>query len=159
MIQTSDGKAYTQSKAVLRYAAKKGGLYPKDDEAAYAVDNIIEAVDDLREQAYKIIFSRIAGNTDLDMIANFKNNVMPLHLTNLGNHLGDNDFFVGNEVSAADMTMFDVLNDFSFNLFPSAKANFPKLVAFYNRVAALPKIKAYMATDKYKNLAMWPSFE
>ena len=41
-------QAYTQSSAVLRFVARKGGLYPEDAELAYEVDNMIAAVDDYR---------------------------------------------------------------------------------------------------------------
>jgi len=72
---------------------------------------------------------------------------------------GDNDFFVGDSVTVADMTVFDVLNNFSFNLFPSVKANFAKLSAFYDRIAALPAISAYMASEKYTCLMAFPCLE
>merc|ERR1712086_166307 len=54
MIEDPDGKTYTQSSAALRYAARKGGLYPVDPEAAYTVDNMIAAVDDFRNQALPV---------------------------------------------------------------------------------------------------------
>ena len=59
----------------------------------------------------------------------------------------------------ADMTAFDVFNNFGFNLFPSTKANFPKLAAFYDRIAALPNIAAYMASEKYTSLMAFPCLE
>jgi len=159
MIEMPDGKTYTQSSAVLRFAARKAGLYSQDAEAAYLIDNIIAAVDDFRTEGYKVIFLAFTGNPDAAANANFKDKVLPLHFANFERILKDNDFFVGNAVTVADMTMFDVLNNFSFNLFPSTKANFPKLVAFHQRVAALPKMKAYMDSDGYKALFAFPCLE
>ena len=50
-----DGQFLTQSSAVLRYLARKYGLYPADDDiqACYIVDNLIAAAEDLRGANYK----------------------------------------------------------------------------------------------------------
>jgi len=159
MLETADGKTYTQSSAVLRYAARKGSLYPADEETAYAVDNMIAAVDDFRTAAYKPIFPALMGAPDAASIADFKDNCIPLHFGNFERILGDKDYFCGDSVTVADMTMFDVLNNFSFNLFPSVKANFEKLSAFYDRIAALPNVSAYMASEKYTALMAFPCLE
>ena len=60
-------RAYTQSTAVLRLAARKGDLMPSDEDRLYQVDNIIAACDDFRSQAYKVIF----GGDD-DVKENFR---------------------------------------------------------------------------------------
>ena len=54
---------------------------------------------------------------------------------------------------------FDVITNFSFNLFPSAKADFPKLVAFAARVAARAKMAAYLESEKYTALMPFPKLE
>ena len=59
----------------------------------------------------------------------------------------------------ADLGAFDVITNFSFNLFPSAKADFPKLVAFAARVAARPKMAAYLESAKYTALLAFPNLE
>ena len=46
-----DGKEFTQSLAALRYAGKKSGLYPKDDIAALAVDEILDITQDILTRA------------------------------------------------------------------------------------------------------------
>lgn len=102
---------------MLRYAARKGGLYPEDIEAAYRVDNIIAAVDDYRTEAYKAfrndticyilysisdaaltysqldrclqpIFSVLMGNPNADLIATHRNQVIPTHFKNFERLLG-----------------------------------------------------------------------
>lgn len=42
-----DGKAYTQSMALARWAAKKAGLYPTDDLKALVVDEVTAAIDEV----------------------------------------------------------------------------------------------------------------
>jgi glutathione S-transferase len=45
------GKDFTQSLAALRYAGKKGNLYPKDDLEALAVDEVLDIVQDILTKA------------------------------------------------------------------------------------------------------------
>jgi len=154
-----DGKAYTQSSAVLRFAARKGGLMPKDEEEQYEVDNIIAHVEDFRTEAYKPIFPVLMGKPDADAIANFRDTIIPKHFANLERLLGDRDFFVGSSCTVADIAVFDVVNNFSFNLLPSTKAGFPKLAAFQARMEARPKMAAYMASENYQKLMAFPNLE
>ena len=46
-------KVYTQSAAVLRVAARLGGLMPTDDEDLYAVDNMIAHTTDFRTAGFR----------------------------------------------------------------------------------------------------------
>lgn len=154
-----DGRVYTQSSAVLRVAGRKGGLMPVDEYQQYQVDNVIAAVEDYRSEGYKVIFPALMGNPDTEANLVFKTETLPRHFGNLERLLGDNDFFVGDAPTIADMTTFDVLNNFGFNIFPSTKESFPKLLAFYDRIAARPNIAAYMASEKYTALMAFPCLE
>ena len=59
----------------------------------------------------------------------------------------------------ADLGAFDIITNFSFNLFSSAKESFPKLVAFAARVAARPKMATYLESAKYTALLAFPNLE
>ena len=148
-----DGKFYTQSSAVLRVAARKGGLMPADEQLQYEVDNIIAAVDDLRTHAYKVIFG------PAEALAPFKEKIAPTHLANFERLLGDREFFVGDGITVADLTAFDVFNNFSLNLLPSFKGKYPKIDAFVDRIKARPNIAAYMASEKFTSLMPFGSKE
>lgn len=154
-----DGRAYTQSSAVMRYVARKGGLMPADDELQYQCDNIIAAAEDYRSEAYKPIRSVRDGAPDPEMIAQMKENVLPKHFKNFERLLGEAEYFVDNKISIADLAAFDIFNNFSFNLFPSLEAEFPKLVAFRDRVAARPRIAAYLESEKFTKLLPFPRLE
>jgi len=153
------GKAYTQSSAVLRHVARKGRLMPADEELQYQVDNIIAAVDDYRTEAYKAVFPALGGAPSKAANAQLKDVVIPTHFKNFERLLGDNDYFVSNKVSVADMTAFDIFTNFSFNLFPSIKKDYPKLAAFVDRIASRPKLAKYLASEKYTSLMPFPCLE
>lgn len=153
------GKAYTQSSAAMRHVARKGGLMPADDEHQYQVDNILAAVDDYRTEGYKPIFPVMGGAPDPEKNAHLKENVIPKHFKNFERLLGDAEYFVDNKVSLADCGVFDILNNFSFNLFPSVESDYPKLVAFRDRMAARPKMAAYIASEQYTKLMPFPKLE
>ena len=96
-----DGRTYTQSSAVLRHVARKGGLMPTDAEHQYEVDNILAAVEDYRTEAYKPIFGALMGAPDAEKIAQLKDEILPTHFKNLERLLGDDDYFVANTLSVA----------------------------------------------------------
>jgi len=154
-----DGKAYTQSSAVLRHVARKGGLMPADAELQYEVDNIIAAVDDYRTEAYKAIFGVLMGAPDVAQKVETLKDTLPKHFKNFERLLGDHDYFVGDQLSVADLTAYDILTNFSFNLFPSLKAEFATLAAFADRIAAVPEIAAYIASEKFTSLMAFPKLE
>jgi len=149
-----NGVAHTQSTAVLCYVARLGGLYPAGAEEAYAVDNMIAAVDDFRTVSYGIIF----GANDAASVGAFGEK-LDVHFANFERLLGKKDWFCGDSITVADLTAFDLFNNFGFNLLPSKAAKFPALVAFMERVKARPNIAAYMASDKFKSLRPFDSRE
>lgn len=150
-----DGKVYTQSSSVLRAVARKAGLYPKDDDhAAYLVDNIIAAVDDFRGAGYKQIFGGTAESN-----ADYAAKTQPKHLDNFARLLGDQEFLVGGACTVADLTLYDTLVNFGFNLVPGAEAKYPKLAKFVERVGKLERIAAYKASPKFSTLAAFPALK
>ena len=137
---TAGGKTYTQSSAVLRAAARMGGLMPADDFEAYQVDNLISACDDLRSQGYS---SMPMFGASAEAIKKYTDTTMPTHVGNLQRLLGDNDWYVGNKFSVADITVYDVLTSQVTTFLPGSLDAFPKLSAFVKRVEETEKIAAY----------------
>ncbi len=62
-------------------------------------------------------------------------------------HLGKNDWLVGNRLSIADFTVYDVLSWHAI-FAPDIMAKFPNLKAYLARFEALPKIKAFYNSKK-----------
>merc|ERR1711865_915842 len=64
--------------------------------------------------------------------------------------LGDEAFFVGKTVSVVDLKLYEILDKCAI-VEPGClgeESAFPRLSAFHARVAALPPIAAYLASDR-----------
>ena len=137
-------KVYTQSLAVLRVAARRGGLMPTDDAEVYLVDKLIADVADLRAASYKACAMMGASQ---EAMASYVKEVMPKHVGNIERQLGDNEYFVGAKLSVADTAVYDVLTTMCRNLVPDCLAAFPKLDAFVTRIEGLEKVAEYRKSE------------
>jgi glutathione S-transferase len=136
-----------QSNAILRYLARKHGLYGKNDKEAALIDMINDQQEDIRATYLRLIYLEYDTGKD----AYIKN--LPNHLAIfekfLGAHSGGSGFFVGDKISFADYTIFDLL-DILEVLAPQILDGFPKLKEFHSRIASHEKIAKYRATDDFK---------
>jgi glutathione S-transferase len=61
-LRLDNGKVFSQSRAIARYACKLGGeaapLYPSDPEEAMAVDEVLDMADELLGKCPQVICSR-----------------------------------------------------------------------------------------------------
>jgi len=71
--------------------------------------------------------------------------------------LGDNDWFVGNKISVADMAIYDVYETQGIAFVPNCLENFPKMAAFIKRCNELPKIAAYKKGEAFAGLMKFPA--
>lgn len=146
MLVTADEKVYTQSSAVLRAVARMGNLLPPadDDDLQYTLDKILADCEDIRSAAYGsfAMFGAAKEKTD-----NFVSTVFPKHIGNLERQLGDADYFVGSKLTVADISVYDALVNFGAGC--QTFEDFPKIKALLDRVAADPKIAAYLAGEQF----------
>merc|ERR1719356_14566 len=126
-----DGKVYTQSSAVLRAASRKGGFVPSD---AY----------EARSASYKAW--GVFGASEEDQ-KNYRVNILPNHLSNFQRQLGENEFFVGNKLSVADITVYDFCRNYANIQVPGSIEPFDKLNAWFTRMQAYEKIKTHEDSD------------
>jgi glutathione S-transferase len=138
-----------QSNAILRYFARKHGLYGKNDIEAVTIDMLNDTQEDLRLGYLKLIYQQYDTEKE-NYIKSLpdKLSVFEKHLKR--NHDGKG-FFVGDKVSFVDYQLFDLLDNHLL-LAPHSLDTFPLLHAFHARFAARPKIAAYRATDEFKNM-------
>jgi len=148
-----DGMCLTQSSAVLKYAARKYGIYPQELSAAYFVDNLIAAAEDLRTANYKPM--PLFGATEEAKVA-YTEKVLPNHLENLAQLLGGASYFAQDAFSVADLTIYDTL-DVANRQVPGVLDKYPTLKAFHARVEERPNIATYLSSERRGKLFAFPA--
>ena len=78
--------------------------------------------------------------------------VLPKHLANFAQLLGEKTFFVGAEYTIADITCYDAVFHYGENLFPGSLNAVPKLNAWMRRIHELPNTRAYRASAQFVKL-------
>eukprot|EP00455_Lapot_gusevi_P026210 TRINITY_DN2768_c0_g1_i1.p1 TRINITY_DN2768_c0_g1~~TRINITY_DN2768_c0_g1_i1.p1 ORF type:complete len:210 (-),score=87.11 TRINITY_DN2768_c0_g1_i1:142-771(-) len=141
-----DGKILSQSISINRYLAKQHGLVPANDYDAYLCDSLVDGVMDFRNAGFKAWFSP-ADQKEAAM-ATFANETVPLWVKRYEGFLQSNNngegWIVGNEFTWADIIIFDWFS-FAREKFAAAFADAPILSAYLDRIAARPRIAAYLA--------------
>jgi len=151
MLQIGD-KYYTQSSAVLRVAARKGGLMPSDEEELYLTDKLIAEAEDFRTESYK---SFVIWGATKEAADNFINEVVPLHFENMERQLKEagTDFFVGDKLTVADISLYDAVVNFGSDRVPGdALEKFGALKEWTKRVENNAGIAKYLASDEFAGL-------
>jgi len=136
-----------QSKAIIRYLARKYNLYGDTEDQKIAADMLLEATVDFRLSWRKITYSQ-HFDTEKEF---YINKELPPQLAKFENFLkqanGGHEYFAGSKVTFADLVFYELL-DLHTLLGPHCLEAFPLLKAFKARIEERPKIKAYLASGK-----------
>jgi len=138
-----------QSNAILRYIARKHGLYGKNDIEAVTIDMLNDTQEDLRLGYLKLIYQQYDTEKE-NYITSLPDKLAVFEKSLKKNHDGKG-FFVGDKVSFVDYQLYDLLDNHLL-LAPHCLDAFPLLHAFHASIGAHPKIAAYRATDEFKNM-------
>ena len=152
-----DGKLFSQSAGILRWAGRQSGLY--DDERALACDEIEEAMNDiriaLRPQWYGAALGRdpTSGEPLVELSDSQKeetlellcSRVLPTRLQMLEVRLGTKDYFCGDQLSTCDLSWYVMCTGLQEGWYcskvpPSVLDGCPNLVKVAKRVAEHPKV-------------------
>jgi glutathione S-transferase len=146
----------SQSLAIQRYLARKFGLDGKTEQERIRIDLAEQQIHDYRTQGFFVY------SDDFDKLVDGIRADLPNKLTALSKFLGSHHYFSGGSVSHADFMAYEWLDQ--QNLFvPSILSQFPNLKEFTHRIEQLPKVKAYMSSDRFikfpinNNQAKWGS--
>ena len=136
-----DGTQVTQSNAILRWVGKQANLYPTDATQALYVDEVMDAAED----GYHLISPSIHESDEEKKMAMRKELVEGKFqaylkgLATLAARNGDNGYFVGSDITVADLKMAPFLAWITKGIldgFPTTLLDgFPglqKIVASYN---------------------------
>ena len=156
----------TQSNAILRYIARKNDLLGKTEAERIRVDILAEQSMDFRNGIVRLAYNaafvsakfKIPGAKGnlyyLDIIP-FQEQLKPEYeknvegkLNDFSKFLGDNQWFAGENITFPDFVMYELLDQHRI-MSPDLVAKFPKLVDFLNRFEQLPRIAAYMKSDRF----------
>lgn len=143
-----DKLAVTQSNAIIRYAGKLAGLYPKDDLQALLCDELLDASEDLGCR----IGATIALNDEQKKSARLglAGGAIPRHLQYFAQKLeaAGGSWFCDQRLTVADLKVFGLirwLRSGALDHIPKDLVDrvAPSLVKHAERVMSEPKIAAY----------------
>ena len=145
-----DGKIIAQSNGINRYVGKLTDLYPDDPWQAALCDEAMDAVED--------ITIKVVATFDLPEAEKkaqrqaLVDGPLRLYLTRLQERLEAHGgrYFAGNRLSVADLKVFLWIGHLKSGKLDHIPTDLPdrvapKLVDHYERVKALPEIRAYYA--------------
>ena len=155
-----DGKLYSQSNAILRWAGRKGNLYP--EELQLDCDAVLSCIDDINKnlspQWYGHIIGRCPGSGKhfLPLTSQQKENlethlnqdVLPGYFKMLSKQLGSNTYFCGSMLTIADLKWYVVGSGFMDGSYcegisKNVLDNFPNLLDLVERIGKIPKVKEW----------------
>ncbi|DAZ94640.1 TPA: hypothetical protein N0F65_010727 [Lagenidium giganteum] len=144
-----DGKTYSQSIALARYAAKQHGLYPRDDDvAALEVDMLADSIDEsIVTPIIRWCFQERNEDVKAKQIQRLQDKTLPTVLSGLHDRV-QGKFFLGDTVSMADISFYNAHANFLLpwaDTLPIGWTQFPKLTHLSAAVARLPLIAKYAA--------------
>lgn len=143
----------TQSVAILRHLGRKHGLTaPNDNEELQRRVNLAEM------EAYDLqrAIGKLCYTTDGDDKARLNfltDNAAKMRQFEAFLTKGGGPFVLGDKVTYVDFLLYEALDVFRI-LGPSAfKRDYPRLVEYLSSVAALPGVREYLASSRFK---AWP---
>eukprot|EP00735_Rhodelphis_limneticus_P015043 TRINITY_DN9186_c0_g1::TRINITY_DN9186_c0_g1_i1::g.12526::m.12526 TRINITY_DN9186_c0_g1::TRINITY_DN9186_c0_g1_i1::g.12526 ORF type:complete len:256 (+),score=32.77,sp/P46427/GSTP_ONCVO/29.13/1e-19,GST_C/PF00043.20/1.5e-08,GST_C/PF00043.20/3.1e+03,GST_N/PF02798.15/3.2e-05,GST_C_3/PF14497.1/0.00011,GST_N_3/PF13417.1/0.0024,GST_C_2/PF13410.1/0.025,GST_C_2/PF13410.1/4.4e+03,GST_N_2/PF13409.1/0.12,Ketoacyl-synt_C/PF02801.17/0.095 TRINITY_DN9186_c0_g1_i1:94-768(+) len=154
-VEFPNGSIMVQSPSILRNIGRTFDLYPSNVYDQYKVDTVIDALEDLIILTGRSNPKWGAGEKEVN---NYIENVAPRWLGNFEKFISkcEGDYVLGSFFSVGDIALFNA-SDILEEYIPSSLDKYPHLKAHHDRVAARPKIAAYLASDK--RAANFPSLK
>uniref|UniRef100_A0A061SAH2 Prostaglandin-H2 D-isomerase n=1 Tax=Tetraselmis sp. GSL018 TaxID=582737 RepID=A0A061SAH2_9CHLO len=148
---TIGDRVYAQSNAILRYAGKLAGLYPTDPVEALAVDQIVDALEDMFLHVKPTVQEQ-DEKKKMEMRKVLAEETLPKWLGYFNKHIeenGSSGYIVGDSLTIADLklyTLIGLLTSGMLDGIPKTIAEpFPKVTALLEKVGADEKVKAFEA--------------
>nr|CAH8823401.1 unnamed protein product [Trichobilharzia regenti] len=137
----------TQSLAIIRYVADKHNMLGSSPEERAQISMFEGAVMDIRSGVSRIAYNKEYETLKVDFL-----NRLPGMLKMFDDRLLNRNYLNGGSITHPDFMLYDAL-DVVLYMDKSCLDKFPRLVEFKKRIENLPKIKAYMESDRY---IKWP---
>ncbi|GFS04048.1 glutathione S-transferase [Elysia marginata] len=143
-----DGEMIGQSVAIANHLAREFDLYGKTNMEKCRIDQVVGIIQDFIQSGVKVMFEKDeAKKAELKKVN--EEEEFPRYLGFLEKFLqkNGNGYFVGSGFTLADIFVYDTAYN-ALKRVPTAIDKFPLLKAHYNKVGALPQIKAYVDARK-----------
>ncbi|CEO99706.1 Glutathione S-transferase [Plasmodiophora brassicae] len=155
-VATIDGKQYSQSKALFRYAGKLAGYYPQDPLTALKVDEITEALDDLIKVAAKAFYEQ-DPNTRAKYADETFQTSFPKFVGGIEKLLESKEFAVGHQVTLADIytftTMWALKHKLKKHWDDKLLKTYPKVECICKKIEGNPKVQEWYAKNPFPQMA------
>jgi glutathione S-transferase len=154
-----DGWKLAQSAAIAAHIARGHGLYGKNEREVSLIEQALGGIEDVRNE-YRRVQSATPEKRP-EIRAELTSTSLPRWFGHLERLLvsngGGDGFLVGDALSVADLSLWYALEIAKDNGFGATLSDCPKLGAFYERIAARPRIAAYLKSPKRPSLTKLPA--
>ena len=133
----------TQTNAILRHIARKHDMVGKTEKEKAMVDMMADQSMDFRNG-----WVRLCYNPDFNTVKEAYLKSLPETLKRFSDFLGTKEWFAGDSLTFVDFHMYELLDQHKL-LVPNCLKDFENMKSFMKRFEALPKIAAYMKSDKF----------
>ncbi|XP_067008870.2 glutathione S-transferase-like [Anabrus simplex] len=141
-----DGKEVYQSLAICRYLAKQFKLIGSNDWEALQIDCTVDTITDLRLAISGAYYYEENEEAKAKKIQILQKETLPMYLSKLDKQVKDNGgHFVGGKLTWADLYFASVNDTWGVVLGKLPTDDYPNLKVVYDKVNALPAIKAWIA--------------
>ncbi|XP_019643930.1 PREDICTED: glutathione S-transferase Mu 5-like isoform X1 [Branchiostoma belcheri] len=133
----------TQSNAILRYIARNNNLCGETEQERVRVDIMENQSMDFRNGTVRLSYNPQFDELKPKYIKDVYNVIKQF-----SQFLGSNPWFAGDKITFVDFPMYELLDQHRI-LEPTLLDDFQNLKDFLARFEALPKIAAYMKSDRF----------
>ena len=154
-----DGFRLAQSLAIANYLAAANGLGGKDARETALIEQALGGVEDARMEARKLFVATPEQRKAIrEELADTSLPRWFGHFEKLlqANRSGS-EYLVGNSLSVADLALWYLLEMIRDNGLGARLADHPVLSAFFERIAARPRIAAYLSSARRPALMLLPA--
>lgn len=152
------GLRLSQSAAIANHLARRHGLRGRDALEEARCDEVLGAVDDVRAELRRL--PQAAPGDRAAVAADLLSTTLPRWLGDLERllapRLAATGFAAGASLTVADLALWYLLEMIRDNGFGAALQRCPQLTAFFGRIAARPRLAAYLASPRRPKLTLLP---
>jgi len=132
-----------QGPVILSYLARQHGAAPNDSQLGAKADAIAWGAEDLRTRYFKLLGDDGEKAQSEFVAGDWKTRWLP-SLNGLLELNGNSGHFVGEQLTHADLAVWDVLDAILENIQSASLDNYSELQAFYDSVRSRPAVAAYV---------------